>query len=71
MYVKVRVTAGAKKESVAQTAIDSFRISVKAPAERGLANQRVLELVQEIFPEAKRFKIVSGHTSPSKIISVE
>lgn len=71
MYVKVRVTAGAKKESVAQKAADSFRVSVRAPAERGLANQRVIELMREIYPDAKQFKIVSGHTSPSKIISVE
>ncbi len=71
MYIKVRVVPGAKRESVEQTAPDSFRIAVRAPAERGLANERVLEIIRTHFPEAKRVRLVSGHTSPSKIVSLE
>ena len=71
MYVKVRVIAGAKKESVEQTAPDTFRVAVRAPAERGMANERVLEIIRTYFPNAGQIRLVSGHTSPSKIVSID
>ena len=71
MYVKVRVIAGAKKESVEEASAGHFKISVKEPAERNLANRRVVELVARhyILPP-KQVRIISGHTSPSKILSI-
>lgn len=45
MYIKVKVTAGAKKESYAKLGEDSFRIRVKEPAVRNLANERVLAII--------------------------
>lgn len=71
MYIKVRVAANAKKESFAQSAEDSFLISVKEPAEQNRANVRVLELVAAhygIMP--KQIRIISGHHSPGKILSI-
>jgi len=61
-YIHVLVTAGAKKESfsprLAQAgqanSDDHFEISVKEKAERNKANIRVLELVGEIAPPAKK-----------------
>lgn len=71
MYIRVRVIADAKKESFAQTAEDSFLISVKLPAEQNLANKRVLELVALHFGVApKQIRIISGHHSPGKILSI-
>jgi uncharacterized protein len=71
MYIKVKVKAGAKKESFIKKSDDHFEISVKEPAERGLANARVVELVREhLKVYNKDVRIVSGHHSPGKIISL-
>lgn len=70
MYIRVRVAAGAKKESFVQKAEDSFLVSVKEPAEQNFANKRVLELVAAhlgVSPRAVR--IISGHHSPTKLLS--
>jgi len=71
MYIKIKVIAGAKKEKVIKKNDDHFEMSVKEPAERGLANKRVTELVREYFKVYNGdVRIVSGHHSPSKIISL-
>ncbi len=71
MYIRVRVAAGAKKESFEQVSEDSFLVSVKDPAEQNLANRRVLELVAVHFGiNPKQVRIISGHHSPGKILSV-
>lgn len=71
MYIRVRVSAGAKKESFAQSAEDSFLVSVKEPAEQNLANRRVLELIAGHFGIlSKQIRIISGHHSPGKILSI-
>ena len=47
-------------------------MSVKEPAERGLANERVIEMVREYLKVYnKDVRIVSGHHSPGKIIKIE
>lgn len=71
MYIRVRVTAGAKKESFRKDSEDSFLISVKEPAEQNLANRRVLELIALHFGiNAKQIRIISGHHAPGKILSL-
>ena len=69
MYIKLRVIPGSKKEEITVLSEDTFRILVKEEAEHNQANIRVLELMKERFP-GKIIRIVSGHHSPSKIISV-
>lgn len=71
MYIHVKVHPGSKKEHLEKLKEDHFEIWVKEPAERNLANKRVLEIVRQIFPEAKRVRIISGAQSPSKLISVD
>lgn len=70
MYIKVKVVVDSKKELIEKLEEDSFRVWVKAPAERGLANSRVRELLCEEF-KTKNIRLVSGHTSPSKIFSID
>ena len=82
MYIKVKVKAGSKKELIKKISEDTFEVEVKAPAERGLANNRVLELVREYFKarlgddkvgrvyNAREVRLVSGHHSSHKIINV-
>lgn len=71
MYIKVHVVAGAKKELMARRGNDSYDISVREPAERNMANRRVLELItRDMGVPLGSARIVSGHHSPSKILSV-
>lgn len=72
MYIHVKVTAGAKRESWKRKSEDHFEIWVKEKAERNLANTRVIELVAEHFKVPRnRVRIVNGHRSPGKLLIVE
>ena len=71
MYIKVKVIAGSKKEKITKKSPDRFEIWVKEPAERNLANTRVLQIIADIFEiNVKSIRIISGHQSPSKILSI-
>lgn len=70
MYIKVRAITQAKEEVVEQITSDHYKVSVREPAEQNRANARILELFRERYPNA-RLRIVSGHHSPSKIISID
>jgi len=72
MYIKIHVQAGVKEEKFEKVAPDSFEVAVRQKAERGMANARVLELVREhLRGQSGAIRIVSGHHSPTKIISIE
>jgi hypothetical protein len=72
MYVHVKVTAGAKKESWVKKSVDHFEVSVKEKAERNMANSRVLALVASHFKvPVSKVRIVNGHRHPSKLLVVE
>ncbi len=70
MYIKVKVKTGAKREVIEQVSDDHFDISVKEKAEHNYANTRILEIMRARFPNTA-VRIVSGHHSPSKILSIE
>jgi len=71
MYVKVRVIAGAKKETITEMSADHFKVSVKEEAKQNMANTRVRELIAAHFSAPlSAVRIVSGHHSPSKILRV-
>ena len=70
MYIKVRVIAGAKREVVDQESADHFKVSVKEPAERNLANSRILEIFRMKFP-GKNVQIINGYHSPSKLLAID
>lgn len=74
MYIRVSVRTDAKVEFVKKEGDARYLIAVKASPERGLANERVLELLREHFgSESERLiiRIASGHHSPHKLISIE
>ncbi|OGI62604.1 hypothetical protein A2818_02135 [Candidatus Nomurabacteria bacterium RIFCSPHIGHO2_01_FULL_40_12] len=71
MYIHVKVTAGAGKESFREKSEDHFEISVREKAERNMANTRVLELMAEHFKAPlNKVRIINGHRHPSKLIGV-
>lgn len=67
MYIHVKVTAKARKESLEMIDDTHYKVSVKEPAENNRANHRMLELMR-VALGTHRIKLVSGHHSPSKII---
>lgn len=69
MYLKIKVIPDAKEERVERLKEDEYRVWVKVPAENNLANSRVLEIFREKFPGTS-IRIISGHHSPSKIVSI-
>lgn len=71
MYIKVQVTAGSKKEIVVHDKEDHYTISVREPAERNLANTRIREIIsRELVVPIGKIRIISGHQSPHKILSI-
>lgn len=71
MYIKVKVQAGAKKEEIKQKNKDTFLVRVKEKAERNMANKRICEIMANKFGiSVKNIRIISGHQSPSKILSI-
>jgi len=72
MYIKVRVKTKQKAELLKEISKDHLEISIKEPAERNLANSRIVEMVREHFKVYNGVvRIVSGHHSPSKILDVD
>jgi len=72
MYIKVRVKPNSKKEDVEKKSEESFIISVKEPAERNLANKRVLELLSsKLKISLNHIRIISGHHTPNKLVSIK
>lgn len=69
MYLKIKVIPNAREEKVEKKSEDEWRVWTKLPAENNLANTRVLELVRLEYPN-QSVRIVSGHHSPSKIVSI-
>jgi len=71
MYIRVKVTPNAKKETVVQSSDSTFTICVKEPAERNQANKRVRELLMAKLGLSKgEIKLISGHQSSHKTFSV-
>lgn len=70
MYIKLMVKANSKKEEIIEKSPDRFEVKVREKAERNMANQRILEIFRKKFI-TKCVRIISGHTSSSKIISVD
>lgn len=70
MYIKVRAKTNSRKEEVIKESDDHFVISVREKAERNMANERILEIVRGLFP-GKSVRIINGHHSPSKLLSID
>jgi len=71
VHIKVRVSAGAKKDEVTELAPDTLVVSVRAKPERNEANRRMLELVAKHLGIAMgRIRLIHGHHSPAKILEV-
>jgi uncharacterized protein len=67
----VKVVAGASRSGIAGWLGDTLRVRVSAPPERGKANAAVEALLSEALDiAAGGAKIVSGRTSPRKVVEI-
>lgn len=70
MYIHVKVVTGARKEKIEKKSDTQFLVWVEEDAERNMANKRVIEIFKIIF-ETGKVRIINGHHSPSKLLSVD
>ena len=71
MHIRVKVFAGAPCEVVEDAGERAYRVFVREPAQAGLANRRVGQVLAAILGvPVHRLRLVSGGKSPSKIFEV-
>ena len=70
MYIHVRIKTKQKSESIIQISDLKYEVSVKEEAKQNRANTKMIEILSSYF-DTKKVKIVSGHHSPSKLVSLE
>ncbi|MEK7552137.1 MAG: DUF167 domain-containing protein [Patescibacteria group bacterium] len=72
MHIKVKVFTESNKEAIERISADKFECHLKEKPQNNAANKKLLSIIAEYLglPENK-IKIVKGHHSPSKILSVE
>lgn len=70
MYIHIKVKTKQKEEYIKEVKENHFEISLREKPEKNLANRRILEILKSHFGTQK-VKIINGHRSPSKLISVD
>lgn len=69
MLIKVHVTPGAKHDTVQEIKKGEFKVAVRKPPVRDLANRRSLELLAAHFGvPVDNLKIIRGRNTPSKLV---
>ncbi len=72
MFLRITAIPGAKREELVKEKEDSWRIAVREPAQNNLANDRIRTLVaRELSVSLSKVRILTGHHSRSKMISVD
>ena len=70
--ISLKVVPGSSRDEVVGWLGDSLKVKVKAPPEKGRANEAVVALLAErLGLDASSITVVSGHGSPTKIVAVE
>ncbi len=70
--VRVKVNASSKSEGVRLLEEGYYQVRTRAPAERGRANRRVLQLLAAQFGcPVEALTIVSGASKPIKIVAID
>ncbi len=71
MRIGVRVTANSRQAQVLKTGADRYSVKVNAPADKGRANARLVEIMSDYFEVPKsRIRIISGLKSREKSVDV-
>lgn len=71
MYIKIRVIPSSKREVINKIDEENYEIKVKQEPKNNAVNKRLIEIMRDEYKQAKIIRIISGHRSPSKIISID
>jgi uncharacterized protein len=70
--VRLRVVPGATRSTVVGRHGQAWKIRVTAPADRGAANNAVLNVLSDALAVHRRdLTLVSGHTARDKIVEID
>jgi uncharacterized protein (TIGR00251 family) len=70
--VSLKVVPGSSRDEIVGWLGDSLKVKVKAPPEKGRANEAVVALLAErLGIDASSIAVVSGHGSPAKVLEVD
>ena len=71
LYLRVRVTAGARENRLAGVQGDSLRVRVAAPPVKGAANRVLVRFLAETLQVPRSsVEVVKGHASRSKLVAL-
>lgn len=67
----MKVVPGSSRDQIVGWLGDALKIKVMAPPEKGRANEAVVELLSmKLSVNTDDIEVVSGHSSPSKVIAI-
>jgi uncharacterized protein (TIGR00251 family) len=70
--LRLKVVPGSSRDEIVGWLGDSLKVKVKAPPEKGRANEAVIALLAErLRIDASSIAMVSGHGSPAKVVDVD
>ncbi len=72
MFLKVKVKANARINSIEKMEGEFLVVKVKSPREKGLANKNLIQTISDNFNIPKSAIVIkSGETSPKKILEID
>lgn len=72
MRISVKAKPNAKIEKIDKVSNNALVAWIRSPAKEGKANDALLKLLSDYFDIPRsRIKIIKGHASRNKIISIE
>ena len=70
--LSLKVVPGSSRDEVVGWLGDSLKVKVKAPPEKGRANEAVVALLADrLGIDPSSITVVSGHGSPAKVVAVD
>ena len=70
--LSLKVVPGSSRDEIVGWLGDALKVKVKAPPEKGRANEAVVALLAErLRIDASSISVVGGHSSPAKVVAVD
>jgi uncharacterized protein (TIGR00251 family) len=70
--LSLKVVPGSSRDEIVGWLGDSLKVKVKAPPEKGRANEAVVTLLAErLGIDASSISVVSGHGSSAKVVEID
>jgi uncharacterized protein (TIGR00251 family) len=70
--LSLKVVPGSSRDEVVGWLGDAIKVKVKAPPEKGRANEAVVALLADrLGVDPSSIAVVSGHGSPAKVVAID